>query len=490
MVDSKVSVSLHKKQGVAFKSPATEILYGGAAGGGKSHLMRVAAISWCLEIPGLQVYLFRRNYPDLIANHIDGSSGLPMILAPMITAGGASFGMARLELSFANGSKIHLCHCQHAQDVIKYQGAEINVLLIDELTHFTEEMYRFLRGRVRLGGLQVPERYKGCFPRILAGSNPGSIGHAWVKRTFVDMLTPYEVVKMPANEGGLSRQFIPALLEDNPTLTENDPEYEMRLEGLGSPDLVKAMRYGLWDITAGAALEKLSREKHMLRPFRVPDHWTKYSVIDWGSAKPFAVGWFCVVEDTLELKAKGHWPTRFIPKGALIMYREWYGWNGKPDEGCRMESPAVAKRIIEIEEEAEESIDYRVGDSAMWAATDGPSVQERMYYATDGLYSMAQSKKDRISNYEEIRTRLVGEDDMPMLYITENCKHAWRTLPDLQLDELHPEKGPDSDQEDHLYDVLSYSCASRPYITTKSQRIRSEYKQARRRAGLDKKDFY
>lgn len=486
----ELNLHLHNKQGLALQSQATEILYGGAAGGGKSHLMRVAAILWCMQIPGLQVYLFRRNYPDLIANHIDGSGSFPFLLGELIEKKMVSYNLTKLEFEFWNGSKIHLCHCQHAKDVIKYQGAEIHVLLIDELTHFEEQMYRFLRGRLRLGGLQIPDELRSLFPRIMAGSNPGSLGHAWVKRTFIDAVQQYEIWQTPDEEGGLKRQYVPALLEDNPTLTENDPDYEIRLMGLGNPELVKAMRYGLWDITAGAALEKLSRDKHMLRPFRVPPEWTKFSVIDWGSRRPFSIGWYTVCEDNMELKAKDEWKTRFVPKGALIRYREWYGWNGKPNEGCGMESFEVARKILEIEEEDGEEMDYRVGDTGMWAKIDGPSVQERMYDSTDGRYNMRQSKKDLESNYQEIRARLVGEDNLPMLYITANCKHWWRTVPDLQIDDLHPEKGPDTSQEDHCYDETAYACASRPYIMTKKDRVEEAYREARAHSVGKHKRFY
>jgi hypothetical protein len=94
------------------------------------------------------------------------------------------------ELRFWNGSRIYLCHCKDAKDVYKYQGAEIHVLLIDELTHFTETMYRFLRNRVRMVGIALPDQYKGCFPRILCGANPGNVGHQFVKATFVDSAEP------------------------------------------------------------------------------------------------------------------------------------------------------------------------------------------------------------------------------------------------------------------------------------------------------------
>ncbi len=205
-------------------------------------------------------------------------------------------------------------------------------------------------------------------------------------------------------------------------------------------------------------------------------------VIDWGSAKPFCVAWFCVVDTNMVLKAKGDWKERLIPKGALIAYREYYGWNGKANEGCRLESTVVAKQVMEMEEDSGQEMDYRVGDAAMWAEHDGKSIQERMYASTNGRFLMEKSKKDRINNFEEIRARVAGDEDGPMLYVTESCKHFWRTVPDLQLDERHPEKGPDTEQEDHWYDCLSYGCASRPYITTYKERLEVAIKEAKRLA--------
>lgn len=395
------------------------------------------------------MYLFRRLRPDLLANHLDGETGFRNLLSTF-----PNVSVLEDEIKFPNGAKIHLCHCQYEKDRFKYQGAEIHVLLIDELTHFTDIIYRFLRNRVRMPPAIPPIIHQifgsdFTLPKIICGSNPGNVGHTFVKQTFVDMLKPFEIKQMPPEEGGMLRQYIPALLEDNPSLMENDPGYEMRLEGLGSPDLVKAMRYGLWDITAGAALEKLRRDKHMIRDFEVPNAWTKFMVIDWGSSKPFSVGWWTVVDEDMILKAKGEWTEKFIPKGALIRYREYYGWNGKANEGVRLESSIVANNILDMEEEAGEEMDYRVGDAAMWAEHDGPSVQQKMYEATNGRFLMEQSKKGRIGNFEEVRARIAGDEDGPMLYVTESCKHWWRTVPDLQLDERRPELGPDSEQEDH-----------------------------------------
>lgn len=217
-----------------------------------------------------------------------------------------------------------------------------------------------------------------------------------------------------------------------------------------------------FDVAQGKAFEKLTRQRHLLRNFVPPQHFTKIMVIDWGTAKPFAVGWFCVCDEDMTLKAKEHWPERFIPKDSIIMYREWYGWNGRPDEGCRMESFEVARKIIDIEKEAQETIDYRIGDSAMWNQVDGPSVEERMYEATGGKLMMVRSRKDRIQNYQEMRARINGTDGIPQFYATEQCRHFWRTVPELMLDEHHPEKGHDTKADDHIADTCLYICADRP----------------------------
>ncbi len=309
---------LHPKQRVAYTSTATELLFGGAAGPGKSHLLRVAAIKWCLDIPGLQVYLFRRTHPDLMKNHMEGPGGFPVLMADFIARKQARINYGEGYIAFNNRSKIFLCHCQYEQDVYKYKGAEIHVLMPDELTSFTETIYRFLRGRVRLGSLKVPEKYKGQFPRVVAGSNPGDVGHNWVKQAFVDNGPPFEIIHMPRTEGGMRRQFIPGRLEDNPTLTDNDPDYEQRLEGLGDAALVRAMREGDWDIVAGGMFDDLwKRPVHTIESFEIPRSWSIDRAFDWGSSKPFSVGWWATSDGTTAPNG------RTYPRGTLFRNLCW-----------------------------------------------------------------------------------------------------------------------------------------------------------------------
>jgi hypothetical protein len=167
----RVGLRLHQQQGRAIMSPATEVLYGGAAGGGKSHMMRAAAIKWCMEVKGLQVYFFRRLFPELMATHMEGPTGFPALLASITNSGWCR--IVKGQIRFGNGSKIHLRHCQREIDVLSYQGVEIHVLIIDELTHWPASMYAYLRGRLRMTGITVPPHLEGQFPRALMGTNPG-----------------------------------------------------------------------------------------------------------------------------------------------------------------------------------------------------------------------------------------------------------------------------------------------------------------------------
>lgn len=284
-----ITLDLQPMQAQAFMTPATELLYGGAAGGGKSHLIRAAFIAWANMIPGLQLGLFRRMYPDLKANHLEGPTSFPALLAEQTKAGECR--IVQGEITWSNGSRISLNHCQHEKDVFRYQGAEFHVLGFDELTHFTESQYRYLRGRLRMTGLKVPPHLARLFPRIISGSNPGGLGHTWVKEMFVNHGAG-KIHRTSAKEGGMLRQFIPAKLSDNAILTSSDPDYGNRLEGLGDPVLVQALRDGNWDVAAGAMYGSVWRKaRHTCDPFAIPIDWDIWMGSDDGYEAPAACYW-------------------------------------------------------------------------------------------------------------------------------------------------------------------------------------------------------
>lgn len=446
-------IALQAKQSIAFSTDATELLYGGAAGGGKSYLLRTSAIRWCIEVPGVQVYLFRRTLPDLRDNHLRGPTSFHVMLAPYLESGHVKYRAVENEFEFWNGSVLHLCYCDSEHDVEKYRGAEIHVLLMDELTHFTEYQYRFLRSRVRIAGLAVPEKYKSRLPRIECGSNPGSIGHAWVKRTFITPRPQLEVWRTGAEEGGMLRQFIPAKLSDNPYLTRDDPSYADRLRGLGADSLVRAMLDGDWDIIAGQAFEKLRREIHCIDPIEVPADWQVFGSLDWGSSRPYSFGLWAVSNGNALPDG------RTYRRGAIIRFNELYGWSKKPNEGTREEVEEVAVRIRT--KCAGRRLSYIAADPAIWKVDGGPSHAERML--AKGVV-LRRSDNAREQGYLEVRQRIAGDEEGPMLYATSNCHDGfWRTMPDLIMDEDHPEDV-DTDQEDHCYDDVRYACMSRPWV--------------------------
>lgn len=473
-----MTLELQPKQTRAFLSRGTEQLYGGAAGGGKSHLMRVAAISWCLAIPGLQVYIFRRTYPDLWQNHMEGPTGFPQMLAEF-----SQSGICRIvdkEIRFHNGSKIYLRHCQYPKDVLSYQGAEIHVLMIDELTQWPKDMYTYLRGRLRMVGIDLPEQFRAgypgpdgrmnewdLFPRVLNGANPGGIGHNWVKAGWVDRGPGLH--RMPKNDGGMIRVYVPARLEDNPKLVESDPAYEDRLEGLGNAALVRAMRLGDWDIVAGGALDDVwQRDKHVIKPFNIPASWRIDRSFDWGSSHPFSVGWWAESDGTPAKLRDGR--ERHFPRGTLFRIGEWYGWNGQPNEGARIEDVEVGRGIKDLEDTLKKALNFTQpilpgpADGSIFDADPGKdSIAKGLEkgYGRRGIFVPADKSPGSRKNGLEVMRRmmkavLAERPEEPGLYIFDTCTQGFiRTVPVLPRDERNPDDV-DTNAEDHAYDDARY----------------------------------
>jgi len=468
---------LQPKQWSAFRSTATEILYGGAAGGGKSHLIRVALIAWCLMVPGLQAYLFRRKFPDLWANHMQGPTSFPELLSDLVSRGRAVINENKKLIVFPRAgagmsSMIRLCHCQHAKDVTSYQGSEMHVLAIDEAGHFTEAMYRYLRGRVRLGSHQVPVAFREHFPRVLLSANPGGVGHVWLKRGFVDGVRPLSVRRMEPAEGGMLRQYIPARLEDNPAMTRTDPLYEARLEGLGDVALVKSLRHGIWDVFAGQAFDFRASgwPCHVCDPLPVPPDAELLMTLDWGFGKPFSVGWWWIDAD-----------------GRLFRFGEWYGCEpGRSDMGLRMADDDLAAGIIEREKELGiwgQRVTRLAGHDSFnpkpryEGGGQGPSTA--VTFARHGLV-LDRAVVKRAVKWREFQSRLripkqpdgqpTGE--LPMLMVYASCRSFIEVIPSLPVD-TKTHEDVDTESEDHIYDEAALACTARPLGLVGGEAIRS-----------------
>lgn len=455
---AQLNLSLQPRQSLVFQSEANEMLYGGAAGGGKSYLMRVAAIIWALQIPGLQVYLFRRQFPDLEKNHLQGATSFPMLLAEAIDQGMVKWNRSKYYFEFSNGSRITLCHCAKDEDRYNYLGAEIHVLLIDELSQFTPVVYNFLRTRVRMVGVKIPEGVKGSFPKILAGSNPGGPFHQTMKAMWVDPAPAMEYHRAPRDEGGMLRQFIPARIADNEALLREDPTYAERLMGLGDPQLVKAYLEGDFSVVVGGMFDDVWDPKvHVLKPFTIPKSWYIDRAFDWGSTKPFSVGFWAESDGTPAILPDGS--LRHFAAGSLIQFGEWYGWTGKPDEGIHMTAREIAHGIVDIEQTIGRKVYPGPADSMIWASQNDNCIADDMSDVGIEWQKVDKGAGSRHLGWERIRGLLQASKQFPPespgLFFFENCRNSIRVLPTaprchVKFDDVA--KG----YEDHCLDMISY----------------------------------
>ncbi len=427
---------------------ANEILYGGAAGGGKSHGIRAAHLYFACQIPGLTSIIFRKTYPELVANHLQGEGGFPSLLATLVKSGHAR--IVKGEIRLWNRSRIILSHLQHEKDKYAWQGAEIHLLSFDELTHFSEETYVYLRGRCRLGGLKIPPQFEGMFPRIINGTNPGGIGHVWVKRTFVAN-GEYNIVKCSDEEGGMTRVFIPALLADNRVLMENDPSYKQKLMGLKNPLLVRAMMQGDWDIVAGSMFgDEWDKDRHTCEPFPIPDDWPLWRGGDDGFSAPASVHWF-----TEDPKTK-----------TIYVIDELYRKKMRPDD--------MAKRVLARDHSIllirQDGTEYHntknlrgIYDSSGFADTGTQNeipravAMNNMGCGWEPCQKWPGSRVARVMHFHHMMGKNeLDREGMPRLrFFRRRCPNAIEFIPTLPIDKNDPEDV-DTDAEDHAFDSVSY----------------------------------
>jgi hypothetical protein len=370
---------------------------------------------------------------------------------------------------FANGAECKFRHLDNDADAEDYQGHSYTLLIVEEIGNFPSPTpIQKLMATLRSG--------HGVPCQFIATGNPGGPGHPWVKAryidpaplglrvikdTFVDPFSGQAVVR--------DRVFIPANVRDNNYL--NPAECAAQLRMVGSEMLVRAWLYGDWSIVIGAFFGEFDIRKHVIRPFEIPRHWPRFRAGDWGSARPFAIGWFSIASDYCKISQGDSAPV-MIPRGAMIMYREWYGCvEGQHNVGLKLTVEEVADGIMLREKDdinpatRKSLIKYAELDPSCFANIGGPTHAER--FAMRGLIpawtparNQRTNRDGRLGGWDMVRHRLKGEDGHPMIDL---CPHMIRTLPALQHDAGKPEDL-DGESEDHLADCLRYGAMSRPYI--------------------------
>lgn len=408
-----------ERQREFFLSRARHTAYGGARGGGKSWAMRRKFILLALRYPGLNLLLLRRMLPELRENHL-----IPM---QRELYGFAVYNSAERVFRFPNGSRIKLGYCDTMQDVYQYQGQEYAVIGLEEATHFTEEQMRFLTTCNRT-------TRKDFSPRMYYTCNPGNVGHAWVKRLFIDRL-------YAENENPNDYLFIPARIYDNKVLLEADPNYIRQLEALPE-ELRRAHLDGNWDVHAGQYFREFSRDRHVIEPFEIPSWWRRFRSMDWGYNDPCCVLWHAVDGEN-----------------RVYTYRELYVRETRAGE--------VASMVLELSRG--ESISYTVASPDMWqkrgavlsgaGGFEGETLAE--LFTSSGL-SLTPADNSRVPGWNRVRDFLaVAPDGRPNWLCFSDCRNLIRQLPALQFDQHNREDAADGD--DHAPEALRYALMSRPH---------------------------
>ena len=406
------------------------IAFGGARGGGKSWAVRTKAKLMALHYPGIRLLLVRRSYPEVENNHVR------FLRAELL--GIAEYRATARQFVFPNGSVLELGYCACDSDLDRYQGAEFDVIFLDEATQLKESWMRQFAACLR-GVNDFPKRiYYTC--------NPGGPGHTYIKRLFIDR-------RYEPGENAEDYAFIPARVTDNQALLKAQPDYLKQLESLPRK-LREAWLEGKWDIFEGQFFQEFTddpdhyldrRFTHVIEPFEIPREWRVYRSYDFGYAKPFSCAWWAV-----------------DPDGVIYRILELYGCTGNPDEGVRWtpDKQFAEMRRIEDSHPWLKGRDIQgVADPAIWDSSRGESI-----YETALKYRIYFTKGDnrRIPGWMQMHYRLsFDEEGYPMMYVFNTCRAFLRTVPALLFSDCEVEDL-DSKQEDHVADECRYFCMSRP----------------------------
>lgn len=414
---------LNPKQKLFCQARTRYVGYGGARGGGKSHVLRIKAFGGALTYPGIRILIVRREYPELEQTMI-----LPM--RKLIPQEVAVYNGSMHMFFFANGSTIKFGHYGTSDDD-EYQGQEYDWIFMDEATQFTESQFRTLGACLR-GATNIPRRmYLTC--------NPGGIGHLWVKRLFV-------AKQYRAGERAEDYTFIHATVDDNPQLLAASPEYVQMLDLLPE-DIRRAHRYGDWDALAGSFFSEFKKETHVIEPFwRIPAEWRKYRAFDYG-LDMFACLWIAVDFD-----------------GRCYVYRELQQSGVIVSEAAKLMLDATPPW---------EHIEFTIAPPDMWnrQKDSGRSMAELFMENGVGIIRGSNNRVQGWMAVKELLKPLSGPQDRPGLLVTSNCQALISHIAAIQHDEKNPSDCAVQPHEiTHICDAIRYFCVTR---TLGAERVES-----------------
>lgn len=424
-------------------SSEREVLYGGAAGGGKSYAILADALR-DLPHPQFRGLLVRKTTEEL-RELVQKSQELYPKAIP-----GIKWSERKMEWRTPAGGSLWMSFLERDQDVSRYQGQAFNYIAFDELTQWSSPYaWNYMRSRLRTTAPDL-----SLYMR--ATTNPGGPGHNWVKKMFIDPapwgksfwakdLETGETLVWPlghsrAGQPLFKRRFIPARLSDNPYLYDNG-EYEANLLSLPEAERRKLLE-GDWDVIEGNAFPEWNRRIHVVEPYEIPASWRRFRACDFGYGSFSAVIWFAVT-----------------PEEQLVIYRELYV--------SKVLAPDLADMILELEAD-DGPISYGVLDSSCWhnRGQIGPSIAEAMINRGCRWRPSDRSKGARVAGKNEVHRRLQIDDytQEPRLVVFSSCINTIAQLPIIPLDPNNPEDV-DTKSEDHIYDAIRYGCMSRPRST-------------------------
>lgn len=433
-------------------SMSHELLFGGAAGGGKSDFILWHLFTQCQKYPGISTLALRRTFGQL-------RRSLVLRSLQRFDKSVAKYVVTENTWKFANGSRLEFGYCEADLDIYNYDSAEYDIIAWDELTQMPTAfpyLYMFSRLRSRTSTLA-----RGFVPHVIAATNPGRVGAIWVKARFVDVAPPettsvHELVDEEGNaiavddDGNVAlgtRVFIPSKLEDNKYISR--AQYTAALANLPK-DQREALLGGSWDTIEGQYFAEWDRKVHVIKPFPIPQWWTRIRAVDYGHYAPWACLWIAFDQD-----------------GYAVLYREAYERNLTPSQQCAM--------ILASEAPGERAL-YTVGDPSMWSKT-GAGVPIAQQYVNNRV-PMRRAMNARVDGWARVREYLIGRRNLtdergkklPQqiagLRVFDTCPNFIRTFPMLVHDTLKPEDL-DTDGEDHAADALRYGLMSRPPLAQK-----------------------